>query len=207
MTKLTVPESAYGWLNEEIKAALAEIEPPHVAKKRATVIRLAQAAAQQQPMKTVFESPETCNESIWYIKWQFDEKIKAALALAERRCLEWVDEQTAAQEEFFRQQRRRGIAAWAAQAPGAVAMVMTDVGEKGPARLEAARLLMGWADPSTLEPAQGQPATGEPDRPRGGPGINLDDLSEAELDTLIRNLETAEGGGAAGEAAAGTTRG
>lgn len=204
MTKLMVPESAYGWLNEEIKAALAEIEPPHVAKKRATVIKLAQAAAQQTPMKTVFEAADTCNESIWYIKWQFDEKIKRALALAERRCLEWVDEQTAAQEEFFRQQRRRGIAAWAAQAPGAVAMVMTDVAEKGPARLEAARLLMGWADPATLEPAQGQaPAAGSGEPGGNGRGVNLDDLSEAELDTLIRNLETAEGGGAAGEAAAG----
>lgn len=191
MTKLMVPESAYGWLNEEIKAALAEIEPPHVAKKRATVIKLAQAAAQQTPMKTVFEAADTCNESIWYIKWQFDEKIARALALAERRCLEWVDEQTAAQEEFFRQQRRKALARWAAQAPDALADVMLSQGQRGADRISAADLLMRWAEPSQAQ------QSGPAQPPAGEQTINLGlfaGLSEPELDQVIDNLALAARG-------------
>jgi len=64
--RLEIPEEAWGWMTAEIRALLVAIKPPHVAKKRRTVIKLAFARANEQPVKDVFAQDDVCSEQIWY---------------------------------------------------------------------------------------------------------------------------------------------
>jgi len=66
------------WLTADIRHKLAAIRPPHVPKKRVTVIKLAYARANEEPVKAVFNQPDTCHETIWYTKWQHIAEVKAA---------------------------------------------------------------------------------------------------------------------------------
>jgi hypothetical protein len=54
------------WLPDDICRKLAAIQPPHAHKKTGTIVRLAYARANEEPVKAVFDQPETCNETIWY---------------------------------------------------------------------------------------------------------------------------------------------
>jgi plasmid maintenance system antidote protein VapI len=104
------PPEAVGWLNIDLRRALDEIKKPHVAKKRATVLLLASATANDVPWSHVFEDPRVCNQRIWYQRWQNDPAISEALEIATRAALRWRDEQTAAIEARASQLRRRAIA-------------------------------------------------------------------------------------------------
>lgn len=90
------------WLTYEVSQALARIGGEHVAKKEATVLRLAEALANGVSMNSVFEQrPDTCSKRVWYgytdaktgtIKpaWRDDPAITLALEVATERARWWV---------------------------------------------------------------------------------------------------------------------
>jgi len=98
------------WLTYEVSQALAGITGEHVAKKEATVLRLAEALANGVSMNSVFERPDTCSKRVWYGSassptggstgstssptggrgWRDDPAITTALALATERARWWV---------------------------------------------------------------------------------------------------------------------
>ena len=89
------------WLTYEVSQALAGIGGEHVAKKEATVLRLAEALANGVSMNRVFERPDTCSKRVWYgytdaktgtVKpaWRDDAAITTALAVATERARWWV---------------------------------------------------------------------------------------------------------------------
>jgi hypothetical protein len=187
---IEVPKVAYQWLTEEILEKLRAIRGTHAAKKRATVIKIAFARANEQPLKGVFRQRDTCSEVIWYTKWRGNAAIKEAFEVCYKRALDWRDEQTAAIEEHYRRERRQSVAKLAAEAPGALAEVMHDPGEKGGDRISAANALMGWADPdaaSKVRPAS--PASIEQ---------RVDVLAGMSDEEIERRIEEAGSGEVAG---------
>lgn len=183
------------WLTDEIRQLLRGITNPHAAKKRATIIRLAFAQANQQPMRDVFGQPDTCAENIWYMKWRYDPVIAKAFDACCERALEWRDQETARIEAYYRQERLRSIAELSAQAPLALANVMNDKEAGGAHRISAADRLIQLADPDLAQKI-GAPAMGGD----GGQVVNLfAGWQDNELDQLIANLETAESGSPVGE--------
>lgn len=97
-----VPE----WLTDEVSEALAHIAGERrsgeqtVAKKEATVLRLAEALANGVSMNSVFERPDTCSKRVWYgytaqnghrkPGWRDEQAITTALAVATERARWWV---------------------------------------------------------------------------------------------------------------------
>jgi hypothetical protein len=86
-----VPE----WLNEEVSAALLQLNGEHSAKKEATVLRLAEASASGESWTAVFARPDTCSKRVWYgggdkAGWQTDPIIQQALRVATARARWWV---------------------------------------------------------------------------------------------------------------------
>lgn len=65
MREKFVPE----WLTWEINEALAAITGDHVVKKETTVLRVAQAVANGEPISAVFAQPDTCSRTIWHGKY------------------------------------------------------------------------------------------------------------------------------------------
>ena len=184
-----VPEVAYQWLTGDITQKLSAIKPPHVHKKRTTVIKLAFALANQQPVKEVFDQPDTCTESNWYMKWQHIPEVAAAFKACRERALSWADREVAALEAHYRRVRRRSTAEFAAAAPDALADVMNDNAQKGADRISAANALLTWADPDAAGKAAPAPPPGHIEQ-----SVNfgiLEGLSHAELDALINNIQTA----------------
>lgn len=83
------------WLTYEVEQALAAIDGEHVAKKEATVLRLAQAIAAGESQAAVFRLPGTCSKNIWHgvgdkTGWKDDPAIARALHLATERARWWV---------------------------------------------------------------------------------------------------------------------
>ena len=148
---IVLPRAGREWMTDEIRGLLGALRGRHAPKKRATVVKLAFARAQQVPLAGVFRDPEVCSESIWYEKWQYDPLIKAAYRACYERALEWGDEETAALEAHYSRERRRSVAEYAAAAPAALAAVMSDGEQKGADRISAADTLMRWAEPETAE--------------------------------------------------------
>ncbi len=167
-----VPEEAYQWMTDEIREALDKIRGPHARKKRSTVLKIGFARAQQKPVKPLFRDIDVCCEKIWHLKWKRDEKIQQALDIVIGRVLQWTDEETAAIEEHFRQQRRRTLAEYAAIAPAALAAVMGSDTQRGDYRIKAADTLIRFADPDVA----GQL------RSAGGLDVNVD---VGDIDALI----------------------
>jgi hypothetical protein len=135
------------WLTEEIAGLLRAIQPPHLEKKRRTVLLVAFAKANAEPLKPLFGRDDTCNESIWWAKWAKMPDIQAALAACEKRALEWADAETVRLEAKYRQDRKRSVAKWAAAAPDALAAVMAGAQQRGADRINAAVTLIKLADP------------------------------------------------------------
>lgn len=136
-----------GWLTDDLRALLAAIPGPHQVKKRTTVIRLAFALANQQAVKDVFDQPDTCAEAVWYGKWRSRPEIRAAFQACYARALEWRDAETARIQAAYRAQRLQSVARFAASAPAALAEVMSDAGQRGGDRINAAMKLIGLAEP------------------------------------------------------------
>jgi len=187
MTKPDLTTEAATWLTDDIRRKLAVIRPPHAHKKRATIVRLAWARANEEPVKAVFNQPETCNETIWYTKWQHIPEIKAAFEACYEQLLTWADEQTAVVQAHYRRLRLQAIAKHAAEAPAALHRVMTGPEFKGSEIISAANALLTWADPEAAGKAQ-------PPAPAAETDITLalfGQMSRADLDQTISNLQTA----------------
>jgi len=186
-TKLNQTEPDFNtWLTDDIRRKLAAITGSHAPKKRATVIKLAYARANEQPVKTVFEQPDTCNETIWYTKWQHIPEVKAAFDACYARLLAWADEQTAALQAHYRRQRLQAIARHAADAPGALAEVMSGSQYKGSEKISAANALLTWADPEAAGKAQPAPPPAETSLM-----AVFGQMPAKELDQVIDNLQIA----------------
>lgn len=83
------------WLTFEIEQALAAIEGEHVAKKEATVLRMAQAIAKGESQASVFRQPGTCSKNVWHgvnekAGWKEDPAIAEALSRATARARWWL---------------------------------------------------------------------------------------------------------------------
>ncbi len=184
--KFNLPDEAYQWYTEEIAEKLRAIQGSPVGKKRATVIQLAFARANDQPVKEVFNRDDTCAETIWYTKWKHDPVIWAAYEACLKRALDWRDQETAAIEEHYRRLRRQRVATKAAEAPEALAEVMHDTGQRGADRISAANALMGWADPEAASKAR--PAAPAANIEQKTTINELGELSNEELDGWIGEL-------------------
>jgi len=181
-------------MTDEVREKLGRITGRHAAKKRRTVIRIAFARANQLPMGPVFRSSLTCNQRIWFQKWQYDERVQAALGACEARALEWADEETARVEDAARRELRQGVAEQAVGAPGALAEVMGDKNVAGNARIRAAVELMDRLDPERGTGGQGAIAVKV---------TEIDAEIERELANLAGGGEGADAGASAGDADAG----
>lgn len=200
MTRWQAPEEGHTWMTEEIRDLLKAIRGRHSGKKRTTIIKLAFARANQQPMKDVFGQEDTCAENIWYMKWRFDEAIKAAYEACCARALEWRDEQTALIEQYYRQERLQEIARYAAKAPKALANVMNDPEMGGGHRISAADRLIQLADPEAARQVGPPTIAGEDDQV-----VNVfAGWSSEELEQVEANLQATQGGGDAGGPEAGS---
>jgi len=189
---MEMPDEPIPWMTDEIRELLKQIHGPHARKKRATAIKLAFARANEQPLAEIFRQEDVCSETIWYQKWRLQEAIRAAYEACYQRALEWADDETARLEALYRRKRRRTIAEYAAEAPGALAVVMSDGEQRGSDRISAADTLMRWAEPevaSKLQPAAGGAG--------GDQVVNqfLSGLSNDQLERLV-GLTDADGEGA-----------
>jgi hypothetical protein len=157
------PDPLPDWLDDACRDLLRAIQPPHIEKKRRTVLLLAFAIANQQPATTIFERPDTCSRNIWYgdnrtlhsgaVKpgWQDLPDVAAAFDACYARALDYADEETAALEAHYRRQRRRAIGQYAANAPAALATVMASSDQRGSDRINAALSLIKLADPEARD--------------------------------------------------------
>jgi hypothetical protein len=182
-------EVARTWMTPEIREALAAIKGKWAIKKRATVIRLAFAKANRQPLKAVFKLEDVCSEVIWYGKWRHLEPIRAALEVCKARCLEWADEETATIEAHFSRKRRQSVAEFAALAPAALSQVMAGTEQKGSDRIKAATVLIGLADPERGKVEDEVEVEGEAG---GGLERMVGGLSDEELEQVLANLAEVE---------------
>ena len=190
------------WMTFEIRQALEEIQPPNVRKKRTTVLRLADARANNRSQAETFKLPDVCCKSTWLGQcreghklpgWRDDPAIQHALELATARAQEWEDTHIARQIAKTRRQL-------ADHAPGAelslygLALGATSEGTKRLACLDILnRVGAELASRATV-----------PDAPGGGEMLVKFDLSNVPPDALAEVAGEGEQGAgdqAAGEAA------
>ena len=191
---IKLPEEVNEWLTDDLRELLRRIRGRWARKKRATVIKLAFARANEQPLSEVFSEEDVCSETIWYQKWRHQELIAEAYEACYQRALEWMDDETARIEAYYRRQRRQSVARHAADAPAELASVMKE-DEAGGNRIKAADTLMRWAEPETASKLHPTPESG------GDQVVNqfLSGLSNEQLEQLL-DLDTENGeSGAAGE--------
>ncbi len=177
---IPLPEECNEWLTDELKTLLRRIRGRWARKKRTTVIKLAFARANEQPLSEVFGQEDVCSETIWYQKWRHQELIAEAYEACYQRALEWMDDETARIEAYYRRQRRQSVARHAADAPQELADVMQN-DEAGGNRIKAADTLMRWAEPETASKLQPTPESG------GDRVVNqfLSGLSNEQLEQLL----------------------
>ena len=63
---------------EQAYELLKKIKPPHVSKKRYTLLKLADQRLGDLPLTHVFKMKGTCSKDIHYQKWMKDERYRAA---------------------------------------------------------------------------------------------------------------------------------
>ena len=192
----TVRSDGQAWLTPEVRALLRAIPGPHHEKKVITVIRIAFAMANQEPIRAVLSQEDTCAETIWYQKWRHDPAIAAALAATYQRARDYADEETIRQEEFHRRERKRATARYAAQAPAALAAVMAGADQKGADRINAAVTLVRLADGQDAQPV----AAGSDIRNESNVGVEIRPINYR---AAIAALAPAEAGSVEDSAASG----
>lgn len=83
-----------GWLRE-VQSALGRLQPPHVAKKRATILALVDARLAGEPEESVWRRADTCNRSTYHEKWKRDPVFAEVLELVTLRAVEWRETEEA----------------------------------------------------------------------------------------------------------------
>lgn len=79
-----------GWEAEAV-AELNRLQPPQVAKKRATVIALVDARLAGQPEESVWGRPDTCSRNIYHSKWKKDPIFSDVLRSVTELARTWHD--------------------------------------------------------------------------------------------------------------------
>ena len=185
-----------GQLPAEVRALLAAIPGPHQAKKRRTVVRLAFARANEEPLATVFKAADTCDSRVWWQKWQYIPEVLAAHDGVLAHVLQALDSETAAIEAHYRRLRRQAVARHASEAPAALAAVMDGASQKGADRINAAVTLVRLADGQDAQPV----AAGSEIRNESSVGVEIRPINYR---AAIAALAPDEGGSVADRATPG----
>jgi hypothetical protein len=146
------------WMTFELNEALNEISEPHQAKKRITVLRLAEAYASGIGIKATLKHSATCNQSTWYGRpsldepgWRDDPAIANALEIATKRALWWYEREET--ERIARRQRQLALAQdEMVDLTGLALETLADLmlnGESERVRREAAEAVLERADVAT----------------------------------------------------------
>jgi len=174
-----------GWLDVEAQAALGAIRGAEAAKKRATVILLASAAAADTAWARVFEDARACNQRIWYQKWQKVPAIAHALEVCTGKALAFRDAETARVESQALQARRRAIAQGSLDAVQGLRITALNREDRADHRTDASALLLALADDELAARVvlvkKGTPLPVEVE--------GLDALIERELETMAARGE------------------
>lgn len=185
-----------GQLPPEVRALLAAIPGPHQAKKRRTVVRLAFARANEEPLAHVFDATDTCDARVWWQKWQYIPEVRAAHDAVLAHVLQALDSETAAIEAHYRRLRRQAVARHASEAPAALADVMTGASQKGSDRINAAVTLVRLAAGQDAQPV----AAGSEVRSESNVGVEIRPINYR---AAIAALAPTEAGSMADSAASG----
>ena len=65
---------------EAVQAALGRLRPPHVEKKKTTIIALVDARVAGKSEESIWSRADVCARSTYHLRWKFDETFAAALA-------------------------------------------------------------------------------------------------------------------------------
>lgn len=159
------------WMTMELQESLDEIEGPHERKKRTTVLRLAEAAANDTPARQVFASKDCCSGPIWYGRttgdkthgevpgWKDDPQIAASFELA-KRLAHWHQDELEKDRQAMRRQILSKTETRLAEISGAAVEVLLDVmlsDESAPdTRRKAAVDALTHAAPETAPKSQAE---------------------------------------------------
>jgi hypothetical protein len=78
------------WL-EAAEKVFAELQPPHLEKKRATILALVDARLSQRSEETVWKREDTCSRNTWHSKWKHDPVITGAVDAVQKLATGWRD--------------------------------------------------------------------------------------------------------------------
>ena len=192
--KLPVDLAVQPWLDEEAMAALRAIPRTRntdPAKRINTVVLLAAATASGKTWASVWADPRTCTDITWYATWQFVPEIAAALEICTLKAQKAAAQEVARAEMLALRKRLQAIAEGAVDAVQGLRITALSRDDRADHRNEASRLLLTVADDVLAARLGKAGARGGYDPPNAG--TPLEDIGEAELDALIRNLIAATG--------------
>lgn len=79
---------------EAVEAAFGALTPPHLEKKKATIIALVDARLAGRSEESVWRLPQTCNRGTYHMKWKHDPTFKVCLEEVDRLARQWKDSRT-----------------------------------------------------------------------------------------------------------------
>lgn len=80
---------------EHAAAILGALEPPHAAKKRATIIALVNARLEGKTEESVWKDPSVCNRATYHNKWKKDRQFAEALRTVTEFAQGWKNQRSA----------------------------------------------------------------------------------------------------------------
>ena len=75
----------------EAEAELGRLQPPHVGKKRNTIIALVDARLAGRPEETVWARDDTCSRKTYHAKWKKDQVFSSVLERVTELARSWKD--------------------------------------------------------------------------------------------------------------------
>lgn len=84
------PSMSAAWL-EAAETVFVELQPPHLEKKRATILALVDARLAQRSEETVWKREDTCSRNTWHSKWKHDPVIAGAVDTVYKLATGWRD--------------------------------------------------------------------------------------------------------------------
>lgn len=131
-----------------VEEAFDDLTPPHLEKKKATIIALVDARLAGKPEESVWKLPEVCNRGTYHLRWKHDPAFAACLEAVTRLARQWKDGRTvrALQEAAER------LALAAPVAVGKVLGLLTSEDEN--VRLRAALAILDRAGVETATKAE-----------------------------------------------------
>ncbi len=176
----------------ECKDALAAIENPMSRKKRDTVVLLAcqEAGIIDAPKTEIFRDARVCSESVWYMKWQYLEKVRMALEVCTAAAQAWMDEELALTEAIALQRVQRAVAASAEVPIEALQAIERDSNVRPADRLEAIRRHLALLNPEYAARLDQEVPGAFPLDVRGELDLGLGEVTPDELRIISELMET-----------------